>query len=245
MNKETIDELRGFDLRIIQPRDGYRFSLDPLLLCDFAGVREGERVIDLGTGSGVIPLVLARRCDSASLVGVELQEEMAGLARRNVELNGLADRVDIIPTDILSLRERFPVSSFDLVVANPPYRKPGTGRISPRAGRDLARHESTATMADFLEVAKYLVKPTGRICLVYHVSRLAECLAEAERQRLAAARLLLVHGARETEARMFLVELLKGRRRELRVLPPAYVRDTASPAKPGRKHPDVPRRQEP
>lgn len=221
--KETIDELQNYGLRIIQPRHGYRFSLDPLLLCDFAGMREGDRVIDLGTGSGVIPLVLARQCESGEIVGVELQEEMAELALRNVLLNSMADRVSIHREDIAGLRSCFPVSSFDLVVANPPYRKRGTGKVSPKAGRDDARHESTATLADFLEIAKYLVKPAGRICFIYHPSRLAELLNEAALLRLAPLRLRMVHGNAQAEARMFMVELAKGRKGELKVLPPLFV----------------------
>ena len=220
---ETVDELRGYGLRIIQPRDGYRFSLDPLLLSEFAGVREGERVIDLGTGSGVIPLVLARLSGSASLVGVELQEQMAALARRNVRLNGLDDRIEIIGADIHSLRQRFPVSTFDLVVANPPYRKQGTGRISPRAGRDRARHETTATLGDFLSTAKYLVGPGGRICFIYHVSRLPELFSEALLLKLAPVRLRMVHGRASAPAQMALLEFSKGRRGDLDVEPPLFV----------------------
>ena len=180
MIDETIDDLRSYNLRVFQPVQGYRFSLDPLLLADFAGIGEGRRIIDLGTGSGIIPLLMARRCASSQIVGVEVQEEMADLAGRNVALNGLSDRVEIICADILSLRKRFPASSFDLVVANPPYRKQGTGRISPKAGRDRARHEATATLADFLEIAKYLVRPTGTIAFIYHPVRLIEfCTAAA------------------------------------------------------------------
>lgn len=223
--EETVDELRGYRLRIIQPRGGYRFSLDPLLLCDFAGIRDGERVIDLGTGSGVIPLVLARQCASASLVGVELQEEMTELARRNVQLNGLSDRIEITCADVLTLRERFTASSFDLVVANPPYRRSGTGRISPRAGRDKARHETTATLADFLHVAKHLVRVGGRICFIYHVSRLPELFAEALLLKLAPVRLRAVHDNRSSEANMVMLELFKGRRADFRVLLPLLVRD--------------------
>lgn len=222
-DEETTDELRDYDLRVIQPKTGYRFSLDPLLLCDFAGDREGARVIDLGTGSGVIPLVLARKCGGTTAVGVEFQQELAEMASRNVALNGLADRIEIMATDILSLRKSFPVSSFDLVVANPPYRKQGTGKISPRAGRDKARHESTATLTDFIAMAKYLVKPAGRVCFVYHVGRLPDCLAEAERQKLAVRRLQFIHGASDANARMFLLELSKGRKGELMVLPPLIV----------------------
>jgi tRNA1(Val) A37 N6-methylase TrmN6 len=220
---ETIDELRRFNLRLAQPRDGYRFSLDPLLLADFAGVRNDEKVIDLGTGCGVIPLVLARQFDTARFVGVELQEEMAALAARNVELNGLSGRVEIVADDVLSLRKRYPVSAFDRVLANPPFRKSGSGRVSPRAGRDLARHESTAGLADFLAAAKYLVRPGGEISLVYHVSRLPELLSEAMGLKLAAARLRMVHGDERTGARMVLIKLTKGRRCDLEVLPPLLV----------------------
>ena len=108
---ETTDELRAYGLRIIQPLDGYRLSLDPLLLCDFAGAGSEGRIIDLGTGCGIIPLILARKIPGASLVGVEFQEEMAGLAGRNVALNGFQERIEIVCDDVLALRGRFPVSS--------------------------------------------------------------------------------------------------------------------------------------
>lgn len=222
-SNETIDELRAYDLRIAQPRDGYRFSVDPLLLCDFAETGVADEVIDLGAGSGVISLILARKADAVRIVGVELQEGMAELARRNAEMNGLSERVSIICQDILRLKERFPVSSFDLVVANPPYRKRGAGRVSPRAGRDQSRHESTAGLADFLAAAKYLVRPGGRICFIYLAERLAEFLAEAAEMKLSPLRLRMVHGTPDSTARMFLVELAKGRKGHLRVLPPLFV----------------------
>jgi tRNA1Val (adenine37-N6)-methyltransferase len=223
MKDETIDEIRAYDLRIIQPVKGYRFSLDPLLLCAFAGGVEEGRVIDLGAGSGIIPLIMARRSPSAQIVGVELQEEMAALAGRNVALNGLSDRVEIICADILSLRGRFPASAFDLVLANPPYRREGTGRISPRTGRDRARHETTATLVDFLETAKYLVGPAGTIAFIYHPLRLVELCTAASGLKLALLKMRMVHGNRGAPARMVLLELVKGRRGELEVLPPLFV----------------------
>lgn len=222
---ETLDELRRFDLKVAQKKDGYRFSLDPLLLCEFASVQGRESVADLGTGCGIIPLIMARSGSSSSIIGVEHQEAMVELARCNVERNGLMDRISILHDDLLHLRRYIPVSSFDLVLSNPPFRKQGTGKISPKAGRDLARHESTAHLADFLTTAKYLVKPAGRICFIYHPSRLAELLAVAAELKLAPLRLRMVHGNRTAEARMFLVELAKGRRGELRILPPLFVYD--------------------
>ncbi|HEY6837879.1 MAG TPA: methyltransferase [Geobacteraceae bacterium] len=220
---ETLDELRQWDLRLVQKRGGYRFSLDPLLLCDFVEPGDASRVVDLGTGCGVIPLVLARKNADATFVGLEQQEEMAELARRNTALNGLEGRVSIVHGDVADVRKMFGVSSFDLVVANPPYRRRGTGRVSPREGRDRARHESTATLADFLAAAKFLVRSAGTICFIYHPLRLPELFAEADRLKLSPLRLRMVHGGEGAEAKMFLVELAKGRRGDLVVLPPLFV----------------------
>ena len=223
MINETVDELRDHDLKIIQPRHGYRFSVDPLLLCRFAGAVEGD-FIDLGTGGGVIPLIIVRNSANSRGMGVEVDETAASRARRNVQLNGVDDRVKIVTADILHLKEQFPVSIFDLVLANPPYRPRGSGRISPVPGRESARHESTALLTDFLTVAKYLVRPSGRICLIYHVSRLAELIAGASERKLSLLRLQFVHGSAQDEARMVMLELAKGRSRELTVLPPLFVR---------------------
>lgn len=220
---ETVDELRDFGLRVIQQRSGYRFSVDPLLLCDFAGVRDGDEVADLGAGCGVIPLVLARMAAGTRFVGIEHQQALAELAGRNVELNGLSDRITIVNRDILEIRGLFPAASFDLVVSNPPYRKRGTGRISPVPGRDNARHESTAGLGDFLAVAKYLVRVPGRICMISHPSRLPELMVEAAGLKLAPVRLRMVHDNPEADGRMFLLELVKGRKGDLRVLPPLFV----------------------
>lgn len=226
MGEETVDELRRHGLRVIQPRHGYRFSLDPLLLCDFVAIREGEEGVDLGTGCGVIPLILVRSAEGVRMSGVESQEAMADLATRNVEMNGLSDRVSVRHSDVLQVKGLFRPSSFDLVVSNPPYRKRGSGRVSPKQGRDEARHESTASLPDFLAAAKYLVKLTGRICFIFHPSRLTEFLAEAAGLKLAVVRLRMVHGSAESEARMFLVEMVKGRKADTRVLPPLFVYDS-------------------
>jgi tRNA1(Val) A37 N6-methylase TrmN6 len=222
---ETEDLLRDYDLKIIQPKAGYRFSLDPLLLCDFAGTG-ALRILDLGTGCGIIPLVMARKAPEARIVGIEVQSEMASLALRNVSGNALSARVTVIESDILSLKGTLESESFDLVVFNPPYRKQGEGKISPRAGRDLARHESTASLADFLAIAKRMVKPGGSICMIHHPERLPELLAECLAINLCPVRLQMVHGDFSLPARMFLIELLKGKKRALEMLPPIAVKDS-------------------
>ena len=222
--EETTDELRRYGLRLIQPRDGYRYSLDPLLLCAFAGARaRGGSMIDLGSGCGIIPLLMAGHYGASSATGVERQPELVTLAERNAALNAVGAVVRTLQDDVLNLRRHFPVSSFDMVLSNPPFRHPGTGKISPKVGRDAARHETTAGLKDFLAAAKYLVKPDGSIFFVYHPSRLQEFMAVSAGLKLAIARLRMVHGTIGAAARIFLVELKKGRKCDLAIEPPLVI----------------------
>lgn len=221
----TNDGVRRYGLHIAQPADGYRFSLDALLLADFVRTGDDARIIDLGTGCGIIPMILCRRFSGASVAGIDSNRDMAELAKENVLHNGFAGRIDILFEDIITVRSLFPVSSFDGVVANPPFRTSNSGRLSPKAGRDTARHESTASMAEFLAAAKYLVKPSGRIWFIYHPDRLIEFIRCAGEQKLAISRLRMVHGNVNAPAKIFLVELAKGRKGTTAILPPLIVYD--------------------
>lgn len=222
----TRDELKRFGLTLLQPRVGYRFTLDPLLLCDFSGAGGEQQIADLGSGSGVMALVLAKMAPQAQVTAFEQDREAVCLAQQNVDLNGLSERVTVLHEDVLQVKRHLAVSCCDLVVSNPPYRKQGRGRLNPHPGKLAARHETTATLADFLAAAKYLVKPvTGRIYLVYHTDRLPDLMVEAAVQKLAVVRLRMVHGLPDAVAKVFLVELAKGRKNvNLEVLPPLIVR---------------------
>lgn len=222
----TQDEMKRLDLQLFQPRHGYRYSLDPLLLAGFCPeVKSGGSIIDLGAGCGIISLVLARINTSGSVTAVENNPEMAALVERNIQHNNLSERVSVLAEDIMNLRNCCPVSTFDLVVSNPPFRTAASGRVSPRAGRDAARHETTAGLADFLAAAKYLVKPTGKICFIQLPSRLPEFMALASELKLSLLRLRMIHSNAESPATMFMAELAKGRRCEPVVQPPLFVRD--------------------
>jgi tRNA1Val (adenine37-N6)-methyltransferase len=221
---ETEDILREYDLKIIQPKNGYRFCIDPVLLCEFAG-GEALKILDLGCGCGIMPLIMARKSAGTTVVGVEFQPEMVACARRNVVGNNLAHRVEIIEADIMALKGLIEPEGFDLVISNPPYRKPSEGKTSPKAGRDLARHESTASLTDFLAAAKRLVKPGGSVCMIHHPERLTEMIAECRNLKLCPVRLQMVHGTYSLPARIFMIELLKGKKRALEVLPPIAVRE--------------------
>lgn len=220
---ETLDDLRVGGLRIIQKKDGYRFSLDPVLLCAFARIEPGEPVCDLGTGSGIIPLLLARRTTAGPITGVEVQPELADRARRSVELNGLEERVTVLACDLRRIRESLSAESCRVVLANPPYRAAGSGRLSPRGERALARHEMHGDLNDFVRCAAWLLSTGGRFYLVYLAERLAEMLTAMRAAGLEPKRLRCVHSRQGEEARLVLVEGRKGGRPGLTVEAPLYV----------------------
>lgn len=225
-DNSTLDELRRFDLMIAQPRHGYRYSLDPLLLAKFCGpVAAGGKIADLGAGCGIIGLVLARLHPTALLTAVENNPDMALLIQQNMLRNGLSERCSVCAEDVISVRSRFTDSTFDLVVSNPPFRRAGSGKISPRTGRDSARHETTAGLADFLAASKYLVQPSGRICFIQLPSRLPEFMALAVEMKLSVLRLRMIHNNCISPATMFMAELAKGRRTTPVVEMPLFVRD--------------------
>lgn len=222
----TLEELRVFDLQLLQPRLGYRYSLDALLLARFCAQTEPDgRIIDLGAGCGIISLLLARVNPAASVVAVENNPEMTDIINSNIRLNDLAARVSSLGEDVIKLNGSYPVSTFDLVVSNPPFRIAGSGKASPRPGRDSARHETTANLADFIAAAKYLVKPSGRICFIQLPSRLPEFMVLAAEMKLSVLRLRMVHSNAESPATMFMAELAKGRRSKPIVEQPLFVRE--------------------
>jgi tRNA1Val (adenine37-N6)-methyltransferase len=222
----TKEEFKRFNLQIYQPLHGYRYSLDPFLLAHFCCQSPPTgSIIDLGAGCGIISLLLARLNPTASVVALENNQEMAALIEQNILGNNLTGQVTMQTCDVIEYRTVFPASSFDLVASNPPFRTPVSGRISPCVGRDTARHETTAGLADFLAAAKYLVKPSGRICIIHLPARLVELAALAAAMKLSVLRLRMVHNNQVSPATMFLAELGKGRRTAPVVEAPLFVRD--------------------
>ncbi len=225
MDELTKDDIKLFDLKLFQPRHGYRYSLDPLLLASFCqAIKPTDSIIDLGAGCGIISLVLARIKPESTVVAIENNLEMAQIVELNIQQNGLGDRVSGHAEDIINLRDSYPDSTFDLVVSNPPFRKAGSGKISPIIGRDSARHETTAKLSDFLSAAKYLVKPSGRICFIHLPSRLSEFISLVVTMKMSVLRLRMIHSNQESSATMFMVEVAKGRRTEPVVERPLFVR---------------------
>jgi tRNA1Val (adenine37-N6)-methyltransferase len=220
---EEITQLKLGNLQVIQSKAGYRFSLDPILLVSFVNVRVGDQVVDLGTGVGVIPLLLAKVSSAASLIGVEVQPAQADRAQRNVLLNNLGDRVKIVSDDLRRFRDLFPAGKTDLVVSNPPFRAPGSGRIAPNDERAAARHELAGDLADFVVAAAWLLKHGGRLCLICLAERLPELFRLLESAGIAPKRLRMIHPRQGEPAKMVLVEGRKGGRPGLAVEAPLLI----------------------
>lgn len=217
---ETLDSLFQGRLRILQKRSGYRFSMDPVLLAYFAGKLGGAKVLDLGTGCGVIPMILAYKGGVLEAFGLELQEELVEMANRSVELNGLGEKVKILQGDFRRIKDIFPPQSFDHVLSNPPYHDPGQGRRSPKREKALSRHEEEGSIQELVEAAKYVLGTKGRLWLTYSPSRLGRLLRALEKGGFAPVRLRFVHGRAELPARMCLLEAVRGGKGGIRVEPP-------------------------
>lgn len=218
----TPTPLLGGRVTILQPGKGYRFSVDPLLLAGFCRLSPDDRVLDLGTGSGVVSVLLARAFPQISLVGLEIQPRLAEIAHRNAEQNGLAERFRVVRGDLRD-KGRFPPSSFEAVAVNPPYRPLGAGRLGPDQERNTARHELTCTLADWVSAAAEWLAPKGRLFAVYPAWRAVSLLAGLKERGLFPKRLRTVHQRPGAEASLILVEARQGGREELVISPPFFI----------------------
>lgn len=218
---ETLDSIK--DVKIIQSKKGYRFSIDAVILEDFIRTKKYDKGIELGTGSGVISILLAKKHSYIKLTAVEIQKSLAERAVRNVKLNGLEERVEILRSDIKKLKNILPASKTDLIFSNPPFRKPKTGRISIDNEKAAARHELKITLPRLIETASSLLKEKGRFCLIYHPFRLIELFSLLQSADLEPKRVRFVHPRNGEEAKMVLVEAVKGSGRWLKVASPLYI----------------------
>lgn len=222
-NNETLDDLVINDLKIIQPREGYRFSLDSVLLAHFPELLHTGNIVDLGTGNGVLPLLLSQRIESVRISGVEIQEEMADRARRSVEMNRLQDRIEIINLDINQIQNYWPGGFADLVVSNPPFWRKNEGKLSNNREEAIARHELHLTLSQLIKQARYILRPGGRLALIHRADRLPEIIQEFAANKMGIKKLQTVHALIHKEAKQVLVEGEKGARPGLKILPPLII----------------------
>ena len=221
---ERIDDLLTHDIKIIQSDDVFSFSLDAVLLGRFCTAPRRGRIVDLCTGNGVIPLLLSTRTE-AHIVGVEIQHRLADMAMRNVRMNGLERRIDIVHGDLKDAPQRLGVGRFDLVTVNPPYLPVTAGERNTNIHIAAARHEIYCTLDDVLSVSSRLVRAGGKVAIVHRPSRLADLLCGMRQYRLEPKRIRFVHPRLGAEANMVLVEAIRDGKPEVRLLPPLIVYD--------------------
>jgi tRNA1Val (adenine37-N6)-methyltransferase len=225
----TLDTIR--DIEIYQSKKGYRFSVDALLLYSFVNLPAAKRIADFGAGSGIIGILLAKKYPGARVVLLELQESLLRLAEMNVRHNRLEERVAVIGCDVGTLAEKgragkiLAEGPYDVVVANPPFRRPKTGLISPEEERAIARHEIRLKIHELVHAAGILLRPRGRLFLVYHPERLAELTDALRPARMEMKRLRCVHSLPSSEAKMILVEAVKEGRSGLKIESPCILYD--------------------
>lgn len=220
---ERLDELHRNGYQIIQDPERFCFGMDAVLLSGFARVKEGERVLDLGTGTGIIPILLEARTKGASFTGLEIQPESADMAKRSVLLNDLQERIHIVTGDIKEAADIFGAASYHVVTSNPPYMTGGHGLQNPDQPKAIARHEILCTLEDVISQASRLLMPGGRFYMVHRPFRLAEIMNGLCAHGLEPKRMRLVYPFADREPNMVLLEALKGGKPRITVEKPLII----------------------
>jgi tRNA1Val (adenine37-N6)-methyltransferase len=222
-DNETIDYLSELDIKIIQKSKGYRFGIDAILLANFINIPYQGKIVDLGSGSGIIPIILAKKGGAKEIIGIEIQKKLVELAIKNVRLNNFENIIKIIHEDINNVSNILSFQSIDLVVTNPPYRKLRSGRINPSDEKAIAKHEIKASLDDILNVAKYLLKPFGKLCMIYPAIRMTDLIYKLREKGIEPKKIQIAYPDKDSPGRLVLVEGRKGARSEIEIHPPLFI----------------------
>lgn len=220
---ERLDELHRNGYKIIQDKGRFCFGMDAVLLSGFARVKPGEKVLDLGTGTGIIPILLEAKTDGEHFTGLEIQSESADMASRSVAYNDLQDKIDIVVGDIKDASQRFGASSFDVITTNPPYMIGQHGIKNDQDAKAIARHEILCDLDDILRESAKMLKPSGRFYMVHRPFRLAEIFSKMIEYRIEPKRMQLVYPFADKEPNMVLIEGLRGGKSRITVEKPLIV----------------------
>lgn len=222
-NGERIDDLHIRGYQIIQRKDRFCFGMDAVLLSDFVQTKQEECLLDLGTGTGIIPILLEAKQKGSSFQALEIQKESADMARRSVKLNGLEQKIQIVDGDIKEASSIFKPSSFDAITCNPPYMTYQHGIANPTMPKAIARHEILCTLDDVIREASKLVKPNGSFYLIHRPFRLAEIIGKLLEYHLEPKRMRLVYPYVDKEPNMVMIEAVRGGKSMIKIEPPLIV----------------------
>lgn len=223
MDSLTIDTFFNGRIKVKQHRSGYRFSIDAVLMAGHAKPRPEGTVLDLGTGCGIIPMILAYRHATIKVYGIEVQPQLAELAALNVAENNMGDRVSILCMDMKTLQPDVISGPVDLVISNPPFRKAESGRINPNRQRAIARHEIKATLFDVVESARRMLPLAGRFITIYPAERITDILSQMRSADIEPKFLRMIHSGANTAAKLILVAGSKGGRPGVKIGPPLII----------------------
>ena len=210
LENERIDDLQRNGLKIIQKTDGFCFGMDAVLLSGFAHVKRGEKVLDMGTGTGIIPLLLSAKTQGEHFTALEIQKEIAEMAARSVAMNHLEDKIEIVNGDIKEASRIFGGASFDVVTTNPPYMNDAHGLKNPTEVKAISRHEVLCTLDDVVREGAKVLKSGGRMYMVHRPHRLIEIITAMKQYKLEPKRMCMVHPFKDKESNMVLIEAVKG-----------------------------------
>lgn len=226
---ERIDDLEFKNLKVIQNKNGFCFGMDAVLLSDFAkNIKRNATVLDLGTGTGIIPILLCGKTELKKVVGVEIQEEVAKMAKKSILLNNLENRFEILNCNIKELNKIYENQTFDVIVTNPPYKKQDSGIINENEKKLISRHEITANLEDFIKISKYLLKDKGELYMVHRPERLVDIFELMRKYKIEPKELKMVCPNKNKEPNLVLIKGVKNAKSFLKVEKNLYVYDTES-----------------
>lgn len=219
----TLDNIKG--IRLYQKRKGYRFTIDSLLLADYVERIKPHNIADVGAGNGIIGILLAKKYPDAKVTLIEIQKGLYDLCKKNILLNKLPERVTACNCDISEIEKplHIPPQSFDVVVSNPPFRKPKTGKISSYDEKAIARHEIKMNLSKLMHGIDYLLKPKGYMYLIFHPFRIVELFDTMRKARIEPKRIRFIHPNYDSEAKMILIEGVKAARASVRIEKPLFI----------------------
>lgn len=220
---ERIDDLQYKGLKIIQKENTFRFGLDAVLVSNFADVKKNDCVIDLGTGTGIISILIAGKTEAKCITGIEIQEDMADMAKRSVTLNNLYGRVKIVCGDLRKSAEIFGTSQFDVVVTNPPYMNVGGGLLNPNETKAISRHEILCSLEDVINVSDKILKPMGQFAMVHRPDRLVDIIWLMRKYSIEPKYMRFVYPSVYKKANLVLIKGTKQGRPQLKMMEPLYV----------------------
>ena len=213
-------------LNLRQSSEGYRYSIDAFLLADFCLALKGVKILELGSGCGIISILLAKSCPYCEIVGIEIQADLIELAEQNLLSNKLSSSIRFIQGDIRQIPSHFSDAPFDVIVTNPPYHKVGSGRVNPHPGRASARHEITGSLTDFIQAGVHILRTKGYFYMIYTANRLPELIHSLVQNELEPKVIKFIHPRKNSEANLVLIKTVKKGRPGLRILPPIFIYKT-------------------